>query len=471
MSAWAVDAPAMRVLAILLLSVLSAQSAQSAGDGSAPSAWAIAPFAVLLLAIAVLPLVQAAFWHHWYPWIAIGLGSVTAGYYLIGLNAAGPIIHAGFEYAAFITLIACLFLCSAGVVLRLGIKGTPLTNVAFLAIGAVAANVVGTTGAAMLLIRPWLRLNDGRLRPYHVVFFIFLVANVGGALTPIGDPPLLLGYLRGIHFWRFAELNWAPWLVAIGSLLAVFWVIDRRNGALATAPPPGPRIHLAGWRNLALLALALPCLFLDPGLLPGLPAIEYHGQRFSWLREVLLIAIGITAWLITPRERHEANRAQLEPLREVGLLFIGIFLTMVPALDLIRIAAQSGSIAGMPLDPSLFYLGTGVFSALLDNAPTFVAFLAGIEGRFGLDAQAIGLSTDPVVALCLGAAACASVFWGAMTYIGNGPNFMVKAIVAETRDRDGKALVVPPDFFSYIWRYSLPILLPVLLLVWFLFYR
>ncbi len=458
----------MRVMALLLLSGLAVLAA---GDGPMPSAWAVAPFVVLLLGIALLPLVKPAFWHHWYPAIAIGLGAVTAGYYLIGLQSPGPIVHAGFEYAAFITLIGCLFLCSAGVVLRLGFQGTPSTNVAFLAIGAVAANLVGTTGAAMLLIRPWLRLNDGRLRPYHVVFFIFLVANVGGALTPIGDPPLLLGFLRGIPFWRFAELNWAPWLLATGALLAIFWAFDRRNAAVAVAPPPGPRLRLAGWRNLGLLALALPCLFLDPGILPWLPAIAYHGERFSFLREVLLLGIGVTAWLITPRERHAANRAELEPLREVGLLFIGIFLTMVPALDLIRAAARGGSIAGLPLDPSLFYLGTGVFSAMLDNAPTFVAFLAGIEGRFGLTTQGIGASADPMVAHCLGAAACASVFWGAMTYIGNGPNFMVKAIVAETRDRDGKVVVPPPDFFAFVWRYSLPILLPVLLLVWVLFYR
>ncbi len=211
-------------------------------------------------------------------------------------------------------------------------------------------------------------------------------------------------------------------------------------------------------------------LFLDPGRLPWVPGIPFHGQRVSFVRELLLIAIGVAAWRWSRREHLQANGFTFGPLREVALLFIGIFATMVPALEFIRHEAHGGSLAGLPLVPSVYYFGTGISSAVLDNAPTFVAFLAGLEGQFSLSAAELGHASDPLIAHSLGAAAAASVFWGAMTYIGNGPNFMVKAIAETVRDERGEPAVAVPGFFAYL-RYSLPILLPVLVVVWAVFFR
>jgi Na+/H+ antiporter NhaD/arsenite permease-like protein len=466
--------------ALGLPGVEAAGTDPAAAGHALPAAWSLLPFAALLLAIAGGPVLAPRWWHHWYPHVAIGLGAITLAYYLVGLGDAAPMAHAGFEYASFITLIGALYLCSGGIVVGLHIGGTPLTNVLLLAGGAVLSNVVGTTGASLLLIRPFMRVNRGRLRPYHIVFFIFLVSNVGGALTPIGDPPLLLGYLRGIDFLHFLELNLLPWLTCLGLLLAMFWVFDWRNGALAGVhvtdgrPTVGSRrgriLWMSGWVNLVLMALTVGVLFLDPGRLPWVPGIPFHGQRVSFVRELLLIAIGVAAWRWSRHEHLQANGFTFAPLREVALLFIGIFATMVPALELIRHEAQTGTIAGLPLTPSMYYFGTGFCSAVLDNAPTFIAFLAGLEGQFGVSAAELGHASDPVIAHSLGAAAAASVFWGAMTYIGNGPNFMVKAIAETVRDERGEPAVAVPGFFQFL-RYSLPILLPVLVVVWVIFYR
>ncbi len=459
-----------------------------ADPASVPALWSVIPFATLLAAIAVMPLVAAKFWHHWYPHIAISLGLAVAGYYLFGLGDAGSLIHVGFEYASFISLIACLFLCSGGVVVKLGFRGTPWTNLGLLLFGAVIANLIGTTGASMLLIRPFLRLNRGRLRPYHVVFFIFIISNCGGCLTPIGDPPLLLGFLRGIEFFRFFELNVGAWLLVLVLLSLAFLAFDLGNRAVADPPADerggrGGEFSLEGARNLLLLFIALGCIFLDPNRVSWVPGIGHDatgwqftsgalagGETFSFVRELLLVGIGAFTYRITPREDLRANGFSFEPLREVALLFIGIFLTMLPALQLIRADAQDGNLFGVALTPWTFYLGTGAFSGILDNAPTFIAFLAGMEGKYGLSVSAIGRSLDPQIAASLAACATASVFFGAMTYIGNGPNFLVKAIVESSHDQDGRPLVEVPSFFGYIFRYAVPVLLPILLLVGLVFF-
>jgi len=470
----------MRIPLLCLLPALLA-----AADGPAPAVWSVAPFALLLTLVAVMPLVAAHWWHRWYPAVAIGLGALVAGYYLAVLGKPASLIHVGFEYAGFISLIGCLYLCSGGVVVGLGMRGTPATNTGLLVFGACLANVIGTTGASMLLIRPFLRLNQGRLRPYHVVFFIFLVSNIGGALTPIGDPPLLLGFLRGIPFFRFTELNLGPWLVAMALLATAFFALDSRN---PHPPEPahghGGTIALRGGRNLLLLVVALGCVFVDPNRVTWVPGIGHDaagwgltvgplagGETFSFVRELLLTGIGLYAWRTSPPENLAANGFTWGPLKEVGLLFIGIFLTMLPALELIRADAADGNLFGIPLTPLAFYLGTGLCSAILDNAPTFIAFLAGIEGATGLTVPQIGLSADPKVALDLAACACASVFFGAMTYIGNGPNFMVKAICEDAKDTQGRPAVEVPGFFGYIVRFALPILLPILLVVGWIFFR
>ena len=445
----------------------------------------VAPFIILLIAIAVMPLLAAKLWHHRYPMVSFGLGGLVALYYLFS-GRADSVIHVGFEYLSFISVISCLFLVTAGIVLNLGFAGNPRTNLGVLLFGAVLANAIGTTGASILLIRPFLRMNRGRLRPYHLAFFIFMVANVGGALTPIGDPPLMLGYLKGIEFVRFYELNLPAWLLALSLLGGIFFCFDTLNKTVPERPDPGGEVVLTGVKNILLLAISVGCIMIDPNRVQWVPGLT-HGpagwgmcmgrppspdiETFSFVREMLLLGIGWYAIRTTPREHLRINGFTSEPLREVAILFVGIFLTMMPALELIRAQAVSGALFGIPLTPLAYYFGTGVFSGILDNAPTFMAFMAGMEGQHQLTIAQIGVATDPQVVRAFGACAVASVFWGAMTYIGNGPNFMVKAIVESTTDPEGKPVMQVPSFFGYIGIYALPILLPVLVLVGILLYR
>ncbi len=469
-----------RLLALLLLATAPCAAAEGLAP---PPAWSVLPFVLLLGMIAVMPLVAAKFWHQRYPLITFGLGAVIGLFYLFtGRQAA--LVHVFFEYLSFISVIACLFLVTAGIVVNLGFAGSARTNLSLLLFGALLANAIGTTGASILLIRPYLQMNRGRLRPYHLVFFIFIVANIGGALTPIGDPPLMLGYLKGIEFVRFFELNLPEWCTALALLGAIFYLIDRRNPVPPDHIEHGGEVTLTGVRNIALLAVAVGCILIDPNRVDWAPGLV-HGpdgwslslgkppvghETFSFVRELLLLGIGWFSFRTTPPENLRTNTFNFEPLREVAILFVGIFLTMLPALEIIRSQAQSGSLFGIPLTPLAFYFGTGVFSAVLDNAPTLVAFLAGMEGKYDLTVAQIGASVEPEIVKSLGACAIASVFWGGMTYIGNGPNFMVKAIAEATVDAAGRPVVEVPSFFGYIGRYSLPILLPVLLLVGWLFY-
>ncbi len=474
----------MRIILLLLTTLLAPLAAADGSVADTPPWWSVIPFGVLLGCIAILPLAAPRFWHHRFPLVSYGLGGVVALFYLLQ-GRYPPLIHVFFEYLSFVAVVGCLFLVSAGIVVQLGFRGNPRTNTALLLFGAVLANAVGTTGASVLLIRPYLRMNRGRLRPYHLVFFIFLVANIGGALTPIGDPPLMLGYLRGIEFVRFFGLNLPEWLTALAMLGAIFYLIDRRNPAPVQAVEHGGEVTLTGVRNIALLAVGVGCILLDPNRVAWCPGLahgadgwglrlgpaEPGGETFSFVRELVLLGIGFWAIRTTPAENLRANGFTMEPLREVAVLFVGIFVTMLPALELIRAEATSGALFGLPLTPLTYYFGTGVFSAVLDNAPTFVAFLAGLEGQHGLTVAQIGASGDHRIAAALGACAVASVFWGAMTYIGNGPNFMVKAIAESATGPDGKPLMEVPGFFAYLLRYSLPILLPVLILIGLLFYR
>lgn len=469
----------LRLLALLLLG-----GSGFAAEGVAPPpAWSVLPFVVLLGMIAVMPLVRPAWWHHRYPLVSYALGAVVALFYLIQGRWLS-LVHVGFEYLSFVAVLACLYLVAAGIIVRLGFRGSARTNTFLLLFGALLANLIGTTGASVLLIRPYMLMNRGRLRPYHLVFFIFLVSNIGGALTPIGDPPLMLGYLKGIEFFRFYELNFREWLTALALLGGIFYLIDRRNPAPPDEIEHGGELTITGVRNIGLLAVAVACIMLDPNRVEWVPGIVHAadgwslalgpapagGETFSFMRELLLLAIGFWALRTTPAENLRANGYTSEPIREVAVLFVGIFLTMMPALELIRHQAAGGALFGLPLTPLTFYFGTGVFSGVLDNAPTFMAFLAGMEGKYDMTIAQLGASSDVTVAHSLGACAVASVFWGALTYIGNGPNFMVKAIAESATDDAGRRLIEVPSFFGYIMRYSLPILLPVLLLIGWLYY-
>lgn len=404
------------------------------------------PFALLLAAIAIAPFVSHHWWEQHYAKVSMALGAVTGGYYLFWLGDVARLGHIAHEYASFIALIGSLYVVAGGIHLRVRGRATPARNCLFLLVGALAANVVGTTGASMLLIRPFLRMNRGRVAPFHVVFFIFIVSNIAGCLTPIGDPPLFLGYLKGVPFWWVLEHCWRPWLVAVGAVLAVFYAVDRRH----FCPSPEEEAE-EGWRfeglpNIAFLAVILGAVFID----------EPAG-----LRELIMAGAAVASLRTTPKAVHAANEFQFGPIKEVAWLFIGIFMTMAPLLDYLTINARS---LGVGTETQLYWL-TGLLSGVLDNAPTYLAFLATALGNAGLSANRpadvaafVAANASHALAISLGA-----VFFGAMTYIGNGPNFMVKAIAQQSG-------VKTPNFFGYILRYSAPVLGPVFAGVWVLFF-
>jgi Na+/H+ antiporter NhaD/arsenite permease-like protein len=424
-----------------------------------PNPWMILPFVALLGLIALAPLFFADWWGRHYPKVAFALGAVTLGYYLFGLQAYERALHTGIEYISFICLIGSLFVVSGGIHITVKGEATPGENVRFLLFGALIANVLGTTGASMLLIRPWLRMNKYRVTAHHVVFFIFIVSNVGGCLTPIGDPPLFLGYLKGVPFWWVSEQCWPMWAVGVGMLLAMFYVVDRSNYLRA---PKAVRDQLAEpadtWRfeggvNVFFLAVILGSVFI---------------QNPPFLREGLMVAAAVGSWFATKNHIHEANHFNFHPIKEVAVLFVGIFATMMPALDWLGANARS---FGAPT-ASLFYWGSGALSSVLDNAPTYLSYLevavglhaAGLEASAGESARMTALIAKPEFASLLVAISVGAVFFGANTYIGNGPNFMVKAIADQQK-------VHTPTFLGYVFKFTLPFMVPMLIVVWWLFFR
>lgn len=414
-----------------------------------PNPWMILPFILLLGAMAMAPLLLPVWWLRHYPKVALGLGAVTLGYYLLVLQNPDRVLHVAHDYVSFILLVGSLFVVSGGIHIRVKGEATPLGNVFFLFIGAVLANVLGTTGAAMLLIRPWIRVNRYRVTAHHIVFFIFIVANVGGCLTPIGDPPLFLGYLQGIPFWWVAEHCWPMWVTGVGLMLAIFYVVDRLN--FIRAPRAVRRAETAqatwkfeGWPNLFFLALILGAVFI---------------HRPAFLREGIMLVAATGSYFTTAQSVHDANRFHFHPIQEVAILFIGIFATMIPALDWLDLNACA--VLGAHPAAGIFYFGTGVLSSGLDNAPTYLSFLSalyGTSGASGIEELLTGNSLN-LVAISVGA-----VFFGAATYIGNGPNFMVKSIADHEQVRT-------PTFPGFIGKFTLPYLLPVLLAVWLVFFR
>ena len=422
----------------------------AAHGGALPSAWMVIPFVVLLASIALLPLLAGDFWHHHYPKVAVGLGLITACYYAFVLKDLTSLAHVSQEYVSFMALVGSLFVISGGIAIRVKGEATPVVNTLFLAIGAILANIVGTTGASMLLIRPWIKMNKYRITGLHIVFFIFIVSNCGGCLTPIGDPPLFLGFLRGVPFWWTLKHCWPAWAACVGLLLAVFFVLDIIN--FRRAPKDIREMETAhedwtfrGLANLGLLAVVLGSVFIDP---------KYAWGPFT-LTSIIMIAAGAISYFTSDRGVHEANDFNFGPVKEVGWLFVGIFLTMLPALAHL----QSGDTISLKT-PLQYYFATGALSAFLDNAPTYLAFLASEMGSHHMDvsnmadvARFAAEHDHALIAVSLGA-----VFFGAGSYIGNGPNFMVKAIA-------DKAKVHAPGFLGYIALYSLPILLPILAIV------
>ena len=413
-----------------------------------PNPWMIIPFVLMLLSIALMPFIHLHWWENNYPKVAIGLGLFTATYYVAVLGQTGRLLDVGHEYFSFISLIGSLFIVAGGIHIRVRGEATPARNTLYLAIGGIIANLVGTTGASMLMIRPWIRMNNYRITAFPVVFFIFIVSNVGGALTPIGDPPLFLGYLKGVPFFWTSIHLWMPWIFMMSGLLLIFYVTDhfnfRRAPEVVRELETGyEKFKIEGKRNFYFIAIIIGAVFLPE----------------PW-REIIMILAALGSWFATPKLIHKMNHFNFHPIKEVAWLFFGIFGTMIPALDYLELHSDALGVT----TPIQFYAFTGVLSGMLDNAPTYLTFLAAALGQEGLklgnpaDVATFATSHTPILA----AISLAAVFFGAATYIGNGPNFMVKAIAQHAK-------VSTPSFFGYILRYTLPILAPLLILTAWLF--
>ena len=411
----------------------------------------VLPFCAMLLAIALLPIFLKHHWDRYYHHIALGLGAISAAYYVCVLRQPLRMTAVAAEYISFMALVGSLFVVTSGIHIRVkGGEAKPWVNCVYLLIGAVLANLLGTTGASMLMVRPWIRMNKYRYTSLHTVFFIYIVSNVGGCLTPVGDPPLFLGYLKGVPFWWVLQHCWRPWAVTLALLLAVFYGLDRRNFLQA---PPAVRERqtaepeawkFAGLGNLGYLAVILGAVLLPAG----------------W-REALMLLAALASYKFTPAAVHQANDFSFAPIKEVAWLFIGIFATMVPVLDYLQLHSRS---LGIDSELKFFWL-TGMLSGVLDNAPTYLTFAAAAFGRFGLQldnpvqvARFLAEHGGYMVAISTGA-----VFFGGLTYIGNGPNLMVKAIAEHSK-------VHTPNFFYYVVRFSLPILIPIFAIVAWLFF-
>ena len=421
--------------------------------------WSVAPFGLFLLCIAVLPLVAGHFWEHNRnkALLSVLLGAPVA----IWIASLEPMVlaHTAHEYAAFIILLGALFVISGGVVVRGTLAGTPGLNMALLGIGAALASLIGTTGASMVLIRPLLRANSIRQRKVHVViFFIFVVSNAGGLLTPLGDPPLFLGFLRGVPFLWTLRL-WPQWLLVNGVLLVLFYFVDSTIFRREDIATPGDLdeiavkhqvpLHIAGKRNFFFLAGVVAALLVSGtwGLPPG-------------AQEGGMLLMAALSWFWTPRPLRKENGFTWTPIVEVAVVFAGIFATMVPALQILN---ARGAEFGLH-QPWHFFWASGSLSSFLDNAPTYLTFTAAASGLLGTDAANLSqlLASERGAAL-LTAISVGSVFMGANTYIGNGPNFMVRAIAEQSGVR-------MPSFFGYM-AWSGAILLPLFGVVTWVFFR
>ncbi|MBI5067762.1 MAG: sodium:proton antiporter [Deltaproteobacteria bacterium] len=427
--------------------------------GNSLPAWSVLPFAVMLLAIAVLPLAAPHFWEHNRnkALFSLVLGAPVAAW--MASHDPSVVLHTAHEYLAFIILLGALFVIAGGIVVRGTLAGTPGLNVALLGLGAVLASLIGTTGASVLLIRPLLRANSVRQRKAHVVvFFIFVVANAGGLLTPLGDPPLFLGFLRGVPFLWTLRL-WPEWLFVVGALLAVFYVLDSTIFRQEDIATPGDLdeiavkhqvpVHLVGGLNFLYLGGVVAVLLVSGSY--RLPTGVQEGG---------MLAMAALSWLTTPRPLREENAFSWAPIVEVAVVFAGIFATMIPALAILQ--ARGGEL-GLHA-PWHFFWATGLLSSFLDNAPTYLTFASAASGLLGTDGgQLSQMLATPRGADLLTAISLGAVLMGANTYIGNGPNFMVKAIA----EQGG---VKMPGFFGYM-AWSGAVLIPLFVAVTLLFLR
>lgn len=454
------------ILATTALVVLPGD-AHAAGmlDGAALK-WQFAlPFVGLLLSIATGPLFVPKLWHGHYGKVAAAWSALTLG--LIAWVAGGAAMLAAFtqamlgEYLSFIVLLFALYTVAGGIVVSGDIRATPWTNTAVLAIGTAMASIVGTTGAAMILIRPLIRANAWRRHNTHVViFFIILVGNVGGALSPLGDPPLFIGFLHGVDFFWPARNLWVQTAIVAGALLVMFLLLDLRRFRGSRSAPSSAPIRIRGLANIALIAAIISSILLSAVWRPSI-AVDVFGTRLelqNLVRDALLVVMALLSLWLTPDEHRDANEFTWEPIREVAKLFAGIFTAIIPVLAMLQ-AGRGGAFGwllsavtapdGSPREVAYFWT-TGLMSAFLDNAPTYLLFfqLAGGEAQ-----EMMSKLSGTLASISMGA-----VYMGALTYIGNAPNFMVAAIANERGIR-------MPNFFGYLAWAAAIMVAPLILLI------
>ena len=449
--------------------------------------WTVLPFVGMLLSIALGPLVAPHFWHRHFPKVSFAWAVIFAVPFLIIMKGAGlqSVLHIMLaDYVPFIILLWALFTISGGIVLEGDLRGTPKANLLVLLVGTLLASLIGTTGAAMLMIRPLLRANEWRRSKVHIIcFFIFLVANIGGSLTPLGDPPLFLGFLHGVPFFWVTSALAKQMAFASVILLVAFYFVDRHHyNAEPDKPQPSgnPGIALKGTHNfLFLLGVMAGVVFSGSALAKSLPAIPIYGHVTiplgNLIKDLVLVGMGVLSLVTTKKILRESNGFNWFPIQEVAYLFFGIFMTIIPALAILQ-AGEHGALAGLVQavrEPWQYFWVTGGLSSFLDNAPTYLTFFNAALGQIGVPethvagmlgyANDLGVARNPEFIKTLTAVSAGAVFMGANTYIGNAPNFMVKSIAEEQG-------IPMPSFFGYLIKYALVFLVPTYVLVTFVFF-
>jgi Na+/H+ antiporter NhaD/arsenite permease-like protein len=439
--------------------------------------WSVVPFCGILLSIALFPLLAPHFWHNHFGKVSFFWAVLLALPFIFQYRglAVYEILHIFWiDYVPFIILLWALFTVAGGIVVSSVPRGTPVVNAALIGIGTLLASWIGTTGAAMVMIRPLLRANADRARKSHIVcFFIILVANVGGALTPLGDPPLFLGFLHNVPFFWVTTAVLPHMLFASIVFLLIFLGFDiyyfkKEKHLEVEVEAAGSSFKIEGAYNFIFLAGIVGAVVMSGYWKAGqIDIFGLHLQIQNMIRDILLIAIGLVSLKLTPGSLREKNEFSWMPIQEVAKLFAGIFITIIPALAILK-AGSAGPLAGLIAvmqNPSHYFWVSGALSSVLDNAPTYLTFFNQILGRLHMTEAMVPAASvaDPVFISYLKAVSVGAVFMGANTYIGNAPNFMVKSIAEE-------AGVNMPSFFGYILKYTLPVLIPVFVLVTLVFF-
>ena len=429
----------------------------------------VVPFAGILLSIAIFPLVLPDFWHHNFGKISLFWASILIVPFLIkeGVSVTlYELLHVGMlEYVPFIILLLALFTISGGVRLTGTLVGTPIVNLLIILIGTLLASWMGTTGAAMLLIRPLINANKHRKNKVHIiVFFIFLVANIGGSLTPLGDPPLFLGFLKGVDFFWTTSAMFLPMLIMVISLLIIFYFLDtfylKKENITISSSGEKTKLGIEGVFNLGLILGVIGAVLISGFWKPDIRFDIYHGVHLELqniTRDLLLLGLTYISWIYTPQQIRKDNEYTWFPIIEVAKLFAGIFITIIPAIAILK-AGTNGALAGIINSVSsvsgpnnmMYFWYTGVLSSFLDNAPTYLVFFNTAGGN---PITLMGEMKDTLLAISMGA-----VFMGANTYIGNAPNFMVKSISESSG-------IEMPSFFGFLFKWSIPFLVPLFIIV------